>query len=201
MKIEDVIKEKWVLASNSPRRKDLLSKHGVSYEIIMEEIEEKKDCFLSPVSMCMSLAFQKGVAVAEKHPFRKVISADTIVVCNGELFGKPKNDSDAFEMLKKLSGNTQHILTGFSLLCWNYGIKFVDYDISEIKFKKLSNQTIKKYIDTGDYKDKAGAYGIQSGAYDFVDYIVGDSENVIGLPTKKVLNAMGQVEHLLSDLD
>lgn len=201
MKIEDILKERWILASNSPRRKDLLSQHGVFYEIITEEIEEKKDCFLSPASMCMSLAFQKGLIVAEKYPFRKVVSADTIVVCNGELFGKPKDESEAFEMLKKLSGNTQYILTGFSLLCWSSGIKIVDYDISEIKFKKLSNQMIRSYIDTGDYKDKAGAYGIQSGAYDFVEYLTGDKENVIGLPTQKVLRAMEQVEVLLSKLD
>lgn len=70
MKIQDVIKENWILASNSPRRKELLSKYNISYDILTEEIEEKKDCFLSPVSMCMSLAFQKGRGVAEKHPLK-----------------------------------------------------------------------------------------------------------------------------------
>lgn len=77
------------------------------------------------------------------------------------MFGKPKDELDAFEMLKKLSGSTQYVLTGFALLCWQYGIKFLDYAISEIKFKELSNEMIQAYIDTGDYKDKAGAYGIQ----------------------------------------
>ncbi len=187
-------KNKWVLASNSPRRKELLEKHGVVFEVIAENIQEKQEFFLTPSSTCMSLAFQKGLAVAEKHPHRKILSADTVVFCEGKLLGKPLDEEDAFGMLKLLNGKIQYVLTGFSLLCLEKGIKKVDFDVTEIKFSKISDEKLRAYLATGDYKDKAGAYGIQSGAFDFVDYIKGDLENVIGLPTKKVLKYMVEID-------
>ena len=180
--------EKIILASNSPRRKEILASYGVDFEIISRNIDEKKDFYLSSPSTAMSIAYLKGRAVADDYPNRTVLSCDTIVECNGKILGKPVDENDAKRMLNIMSDSIQHVITGFSILNVNAGYKITDYCDTLIKFKKISDYEISSYIKTGDYKDKAGGYGIQSGAYDFVEMYEGDIENVIGFPALKILS-------------
>ncbi|MDO4794108.1 MAG: Maf family protein [Filifactor alocis] len=185
--------KKIILASNSPRRKSLLEEHKIAFDIITEPLEEDISYTLSPESTCMSLAFQKGIRVARAHQGRTVLSADTIVSCNNVILGKPKDRQEAFEMLSFLSGKTQLVLTGFSLIHLDRNIKILDYSKSEIVFKQLSKERIEAYIQTGDYRDKAGSYGIQSGAFDFVESIKGDFNNVVGLPIDSILTYLDKI--------
>lgn len=180
-------KERIILASRSPRRKKLLSENGIFFDVVVREVDEDISFHLSPVSTCISLAFQKGIQVAKEYPDRVVLSADTIVSCKDRILGKPENREDAFEMLSFLSGNSQTVLTGFSIICLVRGIKTVDYAQSEIVFQNLSKERIASYLNTGDYRDKAGSYGIQSGAFDFVERVEGDMDTIVGLPVKKVM--------------
>ncbi len=187
------IEKKIILASNSPRRKSLLEEYKIDFDIITKPLDEDIYCTFSPASTCMSLAFQKGILVARDHPDRTVLSADTIVSCNNVILGKPKDEEEAFEMLSFLSGQTQLVLTGFSLIRLKKNIKIVDYCKSEIVFKELSRKRIEAYIQTGDYRDKAGSYGIQSGAFDFVERVKGDFNNIVGLPIDSILTYLDKI--------
>lgn len=187
------VKERIILASRSPRRKELLSENGIFFDIVVREVDEDLSFHLSPASTCISLALQKGIQVAKEYPDRVVLSADTIVCCKDKILGKPQNRKDAFEMLSFLSGNSQTVLTGFSIICLERGIKTVDYAQSEIVFQTLSKERIESYLDTGDYRDKAGSYGIQSGAFDFVERIQGDMDTIVGLPVRKVMQYLNVI--------
>lgn len=187
------LEKKIILASNSPRRKSLLEEYEIAFDIITKPLGEDISYTLSPASTCMSLAFQKGIIVAQDYPDRTVLSADTIVSCNNVILGKPKDEEEAFEMLSFLSGQTQLVLTGFSLIHLDKNIKIVDYSKSEIVFKELSREKIEAYIQTGDYRDKAGSYGIQSGAFDFVESVKGDFNNIVGLPVDSIRTYLDKI--------
>lgn len=186
-------RKKIILASNSPRRKEFLKQYGISFDVVTREVEEDVSFHLSPASTCMSLAFQKGIAVAMEYPDRVILSADTLVYCKDRILGKPSDRKEAFEMLSFLSGSSQTVLTGFSIICLERGIKIVDHEKSDILFQTLSKDRIEGYLDTGDYIDKAGSYGIQSGAFDFVEKIEGDMDTIVGLPITKVLRYFDEI--------
>ena len=175
-----------VLASASPRRKEILENYNVKFNIIKSEIDEVILGHESPVQAVVRLALEKGIDVASKNQGDLVIAADTIVVLNDKILGKPKNESDAYKTLNSLSGREHQVVTGISLINIAENKKVVDYVVSEVKFKHLSDKVISDYLKTGEFQDKAGAYGIQGYGALLVDEIKGDYFNIVGLPMSKL---------------
>lgn len=175
-----------VLASASPRRKEILENYNVKFNIIKSEIDEVILGHESPVQAVVRLALEKGIDVASKNQGDLVIAADTIVVLNDKILGKPKDESDAYKTLNSLSGREHQVVTGISLINIAENKKVVDYVVSEVKFKHLSDKVISDYLKTGEFQDKAGAYGIQGYGALLVDEIKGDYFNIVGLPISKL---------------
>lgn len=175
-----------ILASASPRRKEILENTNIKFDIISSSIEELILGGESPCQMVMRLAFEKGIDIASKHKSDLVISADTIVVLDDNVLGKPKDEEEARQMISNLSGRTHQVITGISLINLENNKKIIDYVISNVKFKKLSKDDINDYIKTKESLDKAGAYGIQGYGAILVEEIQGDYFNIVGLPISKL---------------
>jgi len=178
---------KIILASSSPRRREMLSKYGINIEVISSDICENVLATEEPIQVAMALAFQKAHSIALNHKDSVVIAADTIVFKDG-ILGKPKDRNEAFKMLKLLSGEIHQVITGIAVIDEN--TKTIDYEISNVKFKKLSIDKIERYINTEEYKDKAGAYGIQGYGELLVEWIEGSYSNIVGLPITKIDNIL-----------
>jgi len=177
---------KYVLASASPRRRELLSQILDEFEVIPAVAEEKVNLSLFPEKTACSLAESKCDEVFATHPEDIVIACDTIVVFGGEILGKPKDKADAIKTLKMLSGKTHYVITGVCVRGKNK--KLVDFDETEVKFNVLTDEFITDYVNGGSPMDKAGSYGIQDGGVVSVYY--GSYTNVVGLPvalTKKLI--------------
>lgn len=173
-----------MLASASPRRKELLSLLFKDFEIISANADETT-MKTSPEDIVMDLALKKARAAS---PFAKnselIISADTLVFCNGKQLGKPRDANDASVMLKELSKKTHSVFTGFCLMRDEEFI--LDYERTKVTFNSLTQDEIEAYIGTGEPMDKAGAYGIQGYASRFISKIDGCYFNVVGLPISKL---------------
>ncbi|SDK58394.1 Maf family protein [Natronincola ferrireducens] len=177
---------KIVLASNSPRRKEILENLGVQFQIITSDIEEKLNQDMDPYHLATELAYQKAKNVADKINDKViVIGADTVVV-NNQILGKPQDQLEAFRMLKQLSGNQHEVVTGLALIDCHTKKEIRDYEITKVCFRQLEDIEINQYIATGEPMDKAGGYGIQGKASLFVRKIDGDYYNVVGLPIYKL---------------
>ena len=177
--------EKIILASNSPRRREILS-NFIDFTVISKEIDEIKDDCFSPWTTVMALAYEKGIEVAKDNVDEVVLSADTLVELDGKLLGKPKNREDAEIMIRSLSGKVHNVYTGYAIFKLSKKIKYVSYEKSSVKFYDLSDDEIEKYLDTLEYKDKAGAYGIQGKGSLLVEKIEGDYFNIVGFPIGKI---------------
>ncbi len=179
----------YVLASASPRRKELLSQVLQKFEVVPSDADEKVNISLFPEQMACALAEKKCDGVFALNPYKTVIGCDTIVVFGGEILGKPKDRDDAVNTLKKLSGKTHFVVTG---VCVRSPFKkLVGFDKTEVKFNILSDEFIKNYVDGGSPMDKAGSYGIQDEGV--VKEYFGSYTNVVGLPvnlTKKLLDGV-----------
>lgn len=175
-----------ILASGSPRRKEILANTNVEFNVITSDIDESILKNEEPTQLVLRLAFAKCMSVARKNPNDLVIGADTIVVLDHEILGKPKNEEEAFDMLSKLSNREHQVITGISIVNLENEKKIVDYAISNVKFKKLTDQDIKDYISTKECLDKAGSYGIQGYGALLVEGIKGDYFNIVGLPISKL---------------
>ena len=175
-----------ILASASPRRKEILENTNIKFDIISSSIEELVLDGESPCQMVMRLAFEKGIDIASKYKSNLVISADTIVVLDDNVLGKPKDEEEARQMISNLSGRTHQVITGISLINLENNKKIIDYVVSNVKFKKLSKDDINDYIKTKESLDKAGAYGIQGYGALLVEEIQGDYFNIVGLPISKL---------------
>lgn len=173
-----------ILASASPRRRELLKFITEDFTVRVSDAEEVTDPGLSAEETVKSLAVIKGEAVAKSFPHDTVISADTIVVLDGRILGKPKNEEDAFNMLSSLSGRTHEVFTGVCVLHGNKKLVFAER--TEVSFYALSDDEIRAYIRTGEPADKAGAYGIQGKGCTLVKAINGDYNNVVGLPVAEL---------------
>lgn len=170
-----------ILASNSPRRKELLSQVGVKFEVIPSEFEEQL-VELPPAKLVEHFAYMKAKDVASAICGEAlVIGADTIVYLD-EIMGKPRNKEDAFDMLKKLSGKQHLVLSGLCVINTATGESLTGHENTRVKIKALSDAEIAAYISTGEPADKAGAYAIQGMGSLFVEGIEGDYFNVVGLP-------------------
>ena len=170
-----------VLASKSPRRKELLSLLDLDFQIITADIDETMDSSLPVSDEVARLSRDKASAIKPQVSADTVIiSADTVVELNGVVMGKPKDKTDAFNMLRRLSGNTHNVLSGVTVM---RGDKAVSKTvITEVHFRTITDEEINNYIETNEPMDKAGAYGIQGRGSRFVEKINGDYFNVVGLP-------------------
>jgi len=178
-----------ILASKSPRRFEILNNFGIKkIEVVASEIEEisdKEDL----VEQVMDIAVKKGVEVAKIYPDEFVLSADTVVILDNKILGKPKDCQEAFATLTSLSGRTHEVITAYSLINKSKGIFVSSYDKTIVKFKKITESEINWYIETGEPMDKAGSYGIQGvGAGILIDKIEGEFYNVMGFPISKFVD-------------
>lgn len=175
-----------ILASASPRRKEILENTNVKFRTIKSEIDEVVLENELPCQVAMRLAFEKSMDVATNYKSSLIIGADTIVVLGDEVLGKPKDEEDAINMLKRLSNKEHQVITGISLINLDENKKIIDYVVSNVKFKDLTEEDIKDYIKTKESLDKAGAYGIQGYGALLVEKIEGDYFNIVGLPISKI---------------
>lgn len=172
-----------ILASQSPRRKELLAAMGVDFEVIPSNFTEKLDDSRQPQEVAVELALGKARAVAEQFPDALVIGSDLIVYINGKQLEKPVDIKDAKNMLIHLAGKTNQVITSIVVICKSKNIELKDYDTTDVLFKPLDLTAIEAYVATGDPMDKAGAYGIQSGAAPLIESIRGNYDTIVGLPT------------------
>ena len=173
-----------VLASKSPRRKELLEKCCEDFICdpadIDESMNENNDLCLE----IQNLSYRKANEVLQRHQEALVIGSDTIVVCNGKVLGKPKDRDDAFGMLKELQNQTHEVITGLCLLTKDK--KVTDASVSKVTFAAMSDEEIWEYINTSECDDKAGAYAIQGFGARYIKHIEGDYYAIMGLPVQKV---------------
>ena len=179
-----------ILASQSPRRKELLGLFGIPFTVRVADIDETMDpaapAFdeVARVSRCKALAVKREAEDV-------VIAADTIVVCQGRVLGKPHSPEEAAEMLRLLSGRDHQVMTGVTVLCADREAVFTE--VTDLHFRELSEAEIIRYVRTGEPMDKAGAYGIQGGAALFCSRLVGDYYNVMGLPVCRLGTVLRQL--------
>ena len=171
-----------VLASGSPRRKQLLEQIDLEFEVVPSQINEDFSINLSPTDFVEHYAQEKAKDVAKSYPDKWVIGADTIVVLGSHILGKPKDGNDSFHMLKQLSGNTHQVITGVSIQNINQDISDSFHELTNVTFNSLSDNVINYYIETYKPFDKAGSYGIQDWFSVCVNRIDGCFYNVMGFP-------------------
>ena len=175
-----------ILASASPRRQELLKLFGAAFCVQVADIDETMDLTKSPFDEVARVSQCKALAV-RREPEDTVIAADTIVVCEGKVLGKPHSEAEAAEMLRLLSGRNHQVMTGCTVLRGDRCETFTE--VTDLHFRPLSEKEIARYVASGEPMDKAGSYGIQGGAALFCERIIGDYYNVMGLPVCR----LGQV--------
>lgn len=178
-----------ILASQSPRRKELLQGLGYSFLVDPSGSEEVFNDSLSLDEALLDVAKQKAAEVLKRHPEAVIVAADTIVADGGKILGKPKNRQEAFQVLKSLSNKSHEVKTGIVVCSSSHTLGHVE--TTTVHFRNLSDEEIEQYVSKGSCLDKAGSYGIQD--VDFVDHIDGSYSNVVGLP-------LGVVDVLLKDI-
>ncbi len=179
-----------ILASRSPRRRELLQKVTRRFRVVPSEIDEEKFRHPDPIRSAILTAEAKAREVGERYPQSIILAADTIVSLGKELLGKPKDRLEARRMLEKLSGQPHHVITAVALYKKEENRLVTAYEVSEVRFKRLTEKEIEDFLDKGDFMDKAGAYAIQEIGDTFVAELKGDYENVVGLPVRTVKNLL-----------
>lgn len=179
-----------ILASKSPRRKEILQNLGIEFEIITAETDESSD-INDPCLLVSELSKRKGKAVLDLLDSKEdtlIISADTVVTLDNIIFGKPKSKQDAKDMLKKLSARSHKVVSGVTLIYNNQTL--TDYEVTEVKFAELNDEVITKYVETNEPMDKAGSYAVQGLASLMIEGINGCYFNVVGFPVHKFANML-----------
>jgi septum formation protein len=182
-----------ILASASPRRQALLRSAGISFEVIPSEVDEEMEEGEAPDEHVIRLARLKAVKVGKKHKTRWVLAADTVVVVDGRILGKPRDRREAEEMLEMLSAREHRVVTGYCLLQMSSGKSRQGRVVSRVRFKDLSLDEIRWYLDSGEPFGKAGAYAIQGKAAFMVQEVRGSYTNVVGLPLCEVVEALREM--------
>lgn len=188
-----------ILASQSPRRQELIANITPSFRVIVSQAEEKLPEGIAPEEAPVYLAGIKAEAVAAAHPDEVVIGADTVVILDGEILGKPRDQADAERMLRALSGREHTVITGCAICGFGRRVTFSEQ--TRVTFYPLSDREIAAYIATGEPFDKAGAYGIQGKGCVLVQRIEGDFFNVVGLPVAKLKRELEAFDTSLSSED
>lgn len=171
-----------ILASASPRRKELLSLIGLKFRVDVSDYEEELGLKLEPRELAKYLSFEKARAVAHKYKNAVIIAADTFIVFRGKLLGKPHTDKEALRMLTLLNGKLHSVITGYTVFDTSTGKKISRSVETKVWFRKMTIEELRAYVKTGEPLDKAGAYAIQGIGCLLVKKIEGDYFNVIGLP-------------------
>lgn len=179
-----------ILASASPRRKYLLEQAGLRFEVIPSEFDEDSVAEEDPAARVRVLAEEKADLVAGSYPDHWVIGADTMVVIDGRILGKPGSTEEARRMLLRLSGRVHQVYTGYAILCRGQGLRFSEAVATDVRFKNLNDHEIEWYVHTGEPFDKAGAYAIQGIGTFLVRSINGSYTNVVGLPVCEVIEQL-----------
>lgn len=181
---------RFILASSSPRRREILGGLGFKFDVIASAAEENTAC-RRPHLIVKDLAFKKAFEVALRYPDAVVIGGDTIVYCKGRVLGKPKDKADALRILKMENGSWQKVYSGLALVCANRRLAVSGYEVTACKARRLSAAQLKALA--GKHMDKAGAYAMQSEEDFFIEKIRGPYDNVVGFPSelfKKMLKEM-----------
>ena len=184
-----------ILASKSPRRKELMDLLGVNYEVMVSEAEEILEEGLTIEEQSKKLGYIKAKAVFDKTSGdRIVIGSDTLVVKDGKLYGKPKDKMDAINMLNNLKNDKHQVITSIAILVERNGVyeEHIDYDISNVYISNISEQEIEEWIETGKAYDKAGAYAIQLEFAKHIEKVEGNYESIVGLPINKLYKILKQ---------
>jgi septum formation protein len=188
-------KQTFILASASPRRKELLSKAGYKFDIVVSDVDESKisSAGISSAEFTRRAALAKAKDVAEKFPDRLVVAADTIVDYEGQIIGKPDSAEHAEEIIRKLFSKPHKVITGIAFVKKDDNLEIVDCDITVVYPKKMTEKQIAGHIASQTWQGKAGAYGIQEGADEFVEKIDGSYTNVMGLSMELVEKMFGKI--------
>lgn len=185
------MKPKIILASASPRRKELLSQLVSEFAIIPSNIKEKYPSDLDVFKVALHISNLKALDVYKNNTDSLVIGCDTIVILNNEILGKPKNKEDARRMLNLLSDKMHYVVSGLTVYYSNK--KYEINSINKVYFKKLSKEEIDLYLKNSEYKDKAGSYAIQGLASKFIDKFEGEYESIVGLPINELSNLLNSI--------
>jgi septum formation protein len=185
---------KFILASQSPRRKELLALANIPFEVIPSDAEEVLNPDLTPEQQVKALALLKATDLSGQYPERYIIGADTIVVLDNQILGKPVDEADAIQMLKSLRGKQHQVMTAVAIVNMEKKIKKVFINITDVTFYDLSDQWIADYVASGLPLDKAGSYGIQDAGFELVEKINGDYYSVMGLP-------IAQLKRVITELN
>ena len=182
-----------ILASGSPRRRQLLTEAGIAFEAVQPSIAEPDEHLrdLAPAAQAEALAYFKARAVADKHPGALVLGADTLVAAGRTVIGKPADADDARRMLRSLSGTRHAVITGVALIHLD-GQRTIASELTWVTMRPMSDEDIEDYIASGEWVDKAGAYAIQETAERFVESLEGSFSNVVGLPMELLRRMLAQ---------
>lgn len=184
-----------ILASQSPRRSELLHQVNLPFEVQVSTVEENIDSIEgTPEHKAQQLALMKAMDVASTRKEGIVIGADTIVVLDNTIMGKPSDENEAFMMLKCLNGRQHRVITGLALIDAATGLTRSEYEVTLVSFKNITDHTIQSYISTGEPYGKAGAYGIQGIGAVLVEKIEGCYPNVVGLPLSKLCSMLEEFQ-------
>ena len=186
--------KKIILASASPRRRELMEMLGYDFEVIVSEVDETMKEGLNPTAQVKDLAYRKAKAVYDQHPDAIVIGADTIVLVDDKILGKPHDEKEAEEMMKMLRGREHQVITGVAILSDKKQHHLSSE--SNVYFDSITNEEIANYIKTPEAYDKAGAYAIQGWAGKFISRIEGSYYNIMGLPIDKIYAKLKRMEKL-----
>lgn len=179
-----------VLASRSPRRRDLLAEAGIEAACEPTDVEELTEHEGSPCGLAVANAERKAMAIALSQPEKIVLGADTIVVFEGDVYGKPRDLDHAFEMLSRLSGHVHEVITGVCLVHWSRTAMVKFHETTRVRFKRLSPAEIQGYLASIEPLDKAGAYAAQDEGGRIIECLEGSFSNVVGLPIERTLAAL-----------
>jgi len=181
-----------ILASESPRRRELLAAVGVPFRVVPSGVDEVPRAGESPSRFVRRAALDKGEAVAVLHPSSFVLAADTIVVADGRILGKPGDRAEARRMLSRLAGREHKVFTGICLLCRERGFLDLATEVTRVRFRPLTAAEIAAYARTGECDDKAGAYAAQGAGMLLIDRVAGSFSNVVGLPMTRVVTMLAR---------
>jgi septum formation protein len=176
-----------ILASESPRRRELFAAIGVPFRVVPSGVDEIPRSGESPTRFVRRAALDKGEAVSLLHPATFVLSADTIVVADGRILGKPRDRAEARRMLSRLAGREHKVYTAVCLLCRERGFRDLGTEVTRVRFRPLTAAEVAAYARTGECDDKAGAYAAQGAGMLLIDRVAGSFTNVVGLPMARVV--------------
>lgn len=185
---------KLILASQSPRRKELLARMGVQFVTVPSRYEEKLDDSRDAVVVAKELALGKALNVAQYYPDAYVIGSDTIVTLDGKQLEKPNSPADAHAILKALSGTVNYVTSGLAVVCMDGNVRLIEADTTAVYFGPYDKKAVDEYIATGDPMDKAGAYSVQRLYGTMITRVEGSMDTIMGLPTKKLSSLLAQCD-------